>query len=188
MSEKKIKPGDLGRALKREAAFVRSAMERGTMAAARRFRAHMAEATDKRGITDRGILKNSWTAAKLGTSGAQVYSDVPYAGIIELGARPHKVSRAGIEAIAGWVKRKMMAPKGPIHERIGKGGKVTRRMPRGKTSDEEAISIAYAIAKKIEREGQKPMYLVRGELPFAEKYLAQEVDRILSQRAAKGTP
>lgn len=180
---KTVKPKDLPATLRREALMVRRGMEKAAMAAARRFRAHLADATDRAGITDQGVLKNSWVAERIGNT-VQVYSNAPHAGVIELGCRPHKVSRAGIEAIAGWVKRKAFAPKGPVLVRVhGPTGRVERKMPRGRTPDDEALSIAYAIAHKIEREGQKPKYLVRNELPKASAFYREEMSRILRSRS-----
>lgn len=50
---------------------------------------------------DQGQYKNAWTAVE----GKQVLNMAPHAGIIERGAKPHKVSAEGREALAAWVRR-----------------------------------------------------------------------------------
>jgi hypothetical protein len=98
--------------IKREGAKVEKALARGAMGGARRFAALLADVYDNEGITYQGILKNSVKAVKRGNSAAVVV-DAPHAGIIELGARPHPVSREGVEAIARWVTKKLQAVAGP---------------------------------------------------------------------------
>lgn len=57
---------------------------------------------------DRGILKNAWRVLKMGSEGVELVNDQPYAGVMERGARPFIISKAGIEALAAWVKRKIL--------------------------------------------------------------------------------
>lgn len=149
-----LKPEQLGGALVREAKKAGRAVNLATIRAARRFQSHLREETDAKGITDRGILKNSWRAEKT-QSGAVVFSDAPYAGIIELGARPHKVGKRVRELLAAWAVRKLgLTPA-------------------------DAERAAFFIAKKIEDEGQAPKYLVRDALPMARAFYREEVTRLL---------
>lgn len=164
----KMRPEKLPRALRGEAARTRQAIKIGAHAAAQRFKARLVARTDELGITDRGILKNSWRASAGGgrdTAGrfmaangvlAQVYSDAPHAGVVELGARPHAVSAEGLEAIKQWAMRKLGL------------------------DEKQAEAAAHGIAKKLALVGQKPRYLVRDVLPDARRYLAEEISRVMT--------
>lgn len=133
--------------------------------------------------------------------------DAPHAGIIELGARPHPVSREGVEAIARWVFLKLHAVQGPSKKTFDeKSGKFRTTVPKDRRKqisvrregpvrevngkrkgpgsykvgyDEASLQIAYAIAQKIKREGQKPKYVVKRHLPLASQYVAEECERLL---------
>lgn len=149
-----IKPESLRTALVGEAERARKALPKASMAAARRFVRHLADQTDEMGITDRGILKNSWRAERDG-KGAMVFSDAPHAGIIEMGARPHPVPDWVRALIAQWAERKLgLRPS-------------------------EAARAAEAIGDKIERVGQAPKYLVRDNMPYARRYFAEEFARVM---------
>lgn len=164
-----IKPGDLGGKLVKEAARHKKAIERAQRAAAMRLKTHLVGVVKESGVTDRGTYQNSFKAEK-----DRVINSAPHAGIIELGARPHKVSLKGIEAIAAWVRRKL-GVKGSKH-RYQKRDAATGQF--GGIHD-DAYGIAWAIAKKIEKHGQKPHYFMRDAIPFAKKFFAQELKRIL---------
>ena len=158
MSEIRIKPSQVGAALTFEKTRASQAMREASLSAARRMVAHLANETDARGITDRGILKAGWRARGLASKGAEVVNDAPHAGIIELGARPHPVSKEGVQAIARWAARKLGIAK------------------------KDAMGVAYRIASKIRAVGQKPHYLVRDSLPFACKFFEQEMRRAYARR------
>ena len=123
-----IKPSDLVNAVKREGRKMEKVMSLGAMAAARRFATFLADVYDQEGITYMGVTKNSVKARKDGKS-ARVDIDSPVAGIIELGARPHPVSREGVEAIARWVTLKLHAVQGPtkkIYDHLAGKYKITK--------------------------------------------------------------
>jgi hypothetical protein len=162
MSAVTIKPGQLAGALREEFTRVRRAQIIACHAAANRFQAFLAEQTDARGLTDTGLFKAGWRVARLQNGrGSVTYNDAPYAGIIEEGARPHKVSGAGIAAIARWAARKLGVAK------------------------RDALGVAMAIAKKIETQGQKPTYMVRDAMPMARKFYAAELVRLLRSRSRR---
>lgn len=129
---------------------------------------------------DRGDLRRSWRVIRrkglkrgpVELEAAQLVNDAPHAGIVEGGARPHSVSREGVEAITNWVIRN----RGKLGFTTAKGrpraAQITRRY-RSKRSGAalterevhpELRSIAWAIVKKIQKRGQKPTWFVRDEL------------------------
>jgi hypothetical protein len=180
---KVIKPTQLSAALRGEATGVLQDIRRGARLAAHRGRGLLIATTDAKGITDRGMYRNSFRV--LPGDGAKtlatLVNDSPYAGIIEMGARPHKVSKEGVEAIAAWVRRKLAV--GPVVEKVhGPTGKVTRK--RARISKDAAMGIAYAIARKIAREGQKGRFVVGENLQELTRYLQEEVEAQIHKRAA----
>lgn len=96
---------------------------------------------------DRGDLRRSWrvirrsvTRGSRESEAAQLINDAPHAGIIEGGARPHAVSREGVESIKGWVRRHF-------------------------AEDEQGVNrIAWGIVKKLKTRGQRATWFVRDEL------------------------
>ncbi len=134
----------------------RGAIKTAAIAAARKFQALLMRRCDELGITDQGTLKSSWRAEKT-AEGAIVYSDCPYAGIVEMGARPHPVSKEGQDAIALWAIRKLGV------------------------DPDKAASVAFLICRKIAREGQAPKYLVAGVLDQAGVYFIQELTRVIKE-------
>ena len=124
-----------------------------------RLAAHLAEDIDRRGITDRGILKNSIRAERT-ADGATTTIDAPHAGVIELGARPHPIGKAVRDLIAAWAMRKLGV------------------------DEETAQKIAWGVGHKLATEGQKPTYVVRDSMPAAQRFFAQELVRILNRRAS----
>lgn len=152
-----IRPQQLGSALRADAVRVRRTMPRAAYAAAMRLGAHVANEIDRRGITDQGILKGSVRARRTAT-GATMEVTAPHAGMVELGTRPHRVSKAAREAIARWAVRKLGL------------------------SERDAQRAAWFIGQKIEREGTAPTYVVRDSLPAARRFFAEEMVRMLNSR------
>lgn len=155
-----IKPNDLAGALRREGERVRAALPAAAYAASMHFAAYLAEQIDERGITDRGILKNSIQAIKNSDGSSTTVITAPHAGIVELGARPHAVSPEAREMIKEWAIRKLGL------------------------DEAEAERASWGIAHKIATEGQKPTYVVRDSMPAAARFFGEELVRILNARAA----
>lgn len=158
-------PGILGRHHRRNM----DRIDRGLIRAAQRGKAHMVKKTP----TDQGQLRTSWKAR-----GRLLTNDAPHAGIVEMGARPHPVSRAGVEAIKRWAQRNLGL--GKVRDTKGRFVKTTKA-----TRDyleQEAWGVAWAIAAKIRREGQKPTFFIRSQLGELTKIAKQEVERVLKRR------
>jgi len=170
-------PGNIGGKVKRRNAEAKRVSARALGRAAHRGRAVMVRQTP----VDQGQLKNSWKARRsLGTGigagniAATLTNDAPHAGIIESGARPHPVSNEGIAALHAWVWR---------HRASFNLVTASGRPASGKAAKKAALGIAYAIAAKIQREGQKPTYFVKKSMPQMHNIAIQEVAKALEKLA-----
>src|SRR5262245_53500565 len=177
MTTVSIKPTLLKSALIGERARAQRALKPAALAAARRFTRHLVQLTDSMGKTDLGTFKNAWRYEAT-DKGATTFNDAPYAGVIELGARPHPVSREGVELITQWVMRKMRIGYEGRDER-GRYVKGRKNTPKNER-EAKAKAIAWAIVQKIKTQGQAPTYMVRDALPQARKFFAEEFARIMS--------
>jgi len=148
----KVDIRDLHKYLARDIKKATKAIEEGQAAAAQRGRTVLVRKTP----VDTGQMKGAWKAGK-----DYIHNDAPHAGIVEKGARPHKVSRAGIESLTEWARRQLGLP------------------------DDQAKSVAWAVAKKLEKEGQKGTFFVEELTPKIAKMLQQEVERRLKAGASK---
>lgn len=169
-----IEPGMLGARLRSDARGAPLAVLRAMRSAAHRGRGLLV----KESPVDRGILRVAWRVLRL-SDGVELVNDQPYAGIMERGARPFKISSAGIFALKGWVMRKLMSG-----EMQGRSSLKTKKlMKRTKTVKLEkmAESIAYAIAKKFEKVGIRGRRFVWRSLPILASLMDDEINRSLTK-------
>lgn len=153
MSVIKTTPEKLGATLKAQVGRNSKAILKGVLQGALRGQKHMKENTP----TDEGMMRNAWKVTRL-LNAIHLDNSAPYAGVMERGARPHPVSREGIEAIAGWVKRHRLADT-----------------PKG------CMQIAYAIANRIREKGYKGTQFVANNLEKLNEFLRTEVERTLKK-------
>lgn len=104
-------------------------------------------ATQPRPPFDRGTYANSWHRIAI-PDGARLLSSDPKASVIDGGRRPGKgVSKEGMVALEGWVRRHHMADDA--------GAKALARAEKQRTtawrSDSPAKPLAYLAAKKISK-------------------------------------
>lgn len=143
--------------------------ERAAVNAASRLIGYLRQMVDDLGINDTGGYR-----AGFRRDGSTVINDAPHAGIIELGARPHPVSKEGVLAIAAWVRRKLHPKDESGSVIMGKNGK-----PK-KFGEDAALRIAYAIAENIKKFGQKPHYVMMNALPQAREFFDAELNALNS--------
>lgn len=148
----KIAPDELANALRKEGERIRQIIKRAAKAAALRLKTYLVRQTDKLGITYQGIYKGGFRATE-----NSVLNDAPHAGLVELGARPHKVSKEGREAIKKWAMVKLGL------------------------AEPEAENASWAIAKTIEKVGQEGYYVMRDAVPMAVEFYKQELTRLLKK-------
>jgi hypothetical protein len=139
----------------------------------------------KRTPVDLGQLRASWKV-KAHDMVAELINDAPHAGIVELGARPHKVNAEGWQAIYEWVRRhpELYGAKKP---RTKVSATLAQQAQLGpfKGLDPEITSITWAIVKKIQKHGQKPTFFVRESLDLLRAALIKEVEHQLARATAK---
>ena len=153
------------RELLRRGGMISQALLRGSHRGAERARGLMVAKTP----TDTGELRGSWkvkrgslTGSKRTVELAVLVNSAPHAGIVERGARPHGVNRAGIQALSRWVRRHFPS-----------------------SSESQQMGIVWAIVRKLKAKGQKPTHFVRNNKPEAERYLVAEIERALRAQAGK---
>lgn len=147
-----IDPTKVAEAIREEAKKVRGSLKIAARAAAYRLKAYLIEETDRLGITDRGIFKNSFVV-----SDVTVINEAPHAGMVEMGTRPHHVGREGREALKAWCMRKLGL------------------------SEQEAEGASWAIAQKIAAVGTTGRFIFRDSLPKAYEFFQEELLFILAK-------
>ena len=149
----KIDPKRLGSELAKRGRISRKAVERGIQRGMARGRALLVKETP----VDVGQMRNAWRVDKdLG-----IINDAPHAGVIEGGARPHKVNAAGRRALEQWAMRQL-----GVDEKTAK-------------------AVAQGTINKLAKQGQKGHFIVRDNMPRLQRMVAQEVERKLKSQAGK---
>ena len=116
----------------------------------------------RRTPVDTGQMKSAWRVAGRSTKSlATIINDAPHAGIIEGGARPHRVSKAGKLAIMRWAMRKFGI------------------------DSVAAYAIATRVAFKLRKHGQKGQFIVRDVMDEIRDDLKKEMVKLLRKNASK---
>ncbi|MDR1995144.1 hypothetical protein [Azonexus sp.] len=100
-----------------------------------------------------------------------------YAPAVELGTRPHPVSKDGILALAEWAKRKL-----PLGRDVSMK---TGRPLKSKGIDETALSAAHAIAWKIKHHGTQGAFMFRDAFQANQGRVAAEFRRMAERIVAR---
>lgn len=194
MADITLDPRQLGIRLRGDSKGLSKAVLRAALAAAQRGKAFLV----KRSPVDRGLLRNAWRVVKTAYD-VDLVNDQPYAGVIERGSRPFKISSTGIFYLKGWVMRKFKSGEILPHgsqtrivwargqekrDRLARGQsliKSTRKKsPKGFDLEREAESMAYAIAKTFEKVGMKGKRFILKNLPEITSLIDQVIAEHLS--------
>jgi hypothetical protein len=174
MATIEISAGALGARLRADAIGAPKAVKQAIFSGAQRGRSWIVGKTP----VDRGILRNAWRVLRM-EDGAVLVNDQPYAGIMERGARPFKISSEGLWALKAWVMRKLQS--GEMNGRSSlKTGKIIKRR-KTFSLEREAEGIARAIAKNFEKVGIKGRRFVLMNLEILASLMEHEIDRYLSK-------
>jgi bacteriophage HK97-gp10 putative tail-component len=172
----------LPRELQRGEERFAKALRRGLRMGAERGRGIIVRRTPM----DLGQLRGSWKV-KAQEWTAELLNDAPHAGIVELGARPHKVSAEGWQAIYEWVRRhpELYGRKKP-KTKVSATTEQQKALGPFRGLDPEITGITWAIVKKINKYGQKPTFFVMQSLDVLRQALVKEVERQLARATSKG--
>lgn len=175
----RVAPGAVGKAIRQDAVGLKGAFRKGTLAAAHKARTRLVRDSP----VDRGLLKNAWVVQRnaADTIPVQVENSAPYAGVIERGARPGGLyGQKAIEAIAGWVKRKLLKA-GPKRGRVKAGPMTPMQNAKAVDADAEAMRIARAIVERYRKHGRAGKFFVKKLLPHFSQDAHKEVLHAVQQ-------
>lgn len=158
-----IRPEQLGAVLRADRDARRKGVRIGLYRAAERGKAHLMTMTKRRGKVHMGQYRASWRVVRDGAT-ATIVNDAPHAGIIELGARPHKVSPEGVEAIREWVRLKVL------------GYSIADA-----NSNAETDQITWGIVRRLAKYGQRGTFIVRDALPELNRFVGVEINRAMRE-------
>jgi len=167
MATFKIPAGQLGALLASQARNLPKAVRSGLAAAAEEARDELVH----RVPVYRGQLRKAWQtqADPSGRTAATVTNTAPYAGIVERGARPSFVSKAGREALREWVRQRIFRPSGRMRA-------VSRRdAAAGGRYAQDIDRIVFAIVNTWAKRGRKGGFHVRDALPLLGRRATKEV-------------
>lgn len=184
-----VKPGDVGAIYRAQSKRLPLVARAGLRAGAERGMTLLKRRTPT-GVM--GQMKNAWAIFPWGELGWRLDNSAPHAGIVEGGARPHPVSREGVEAIREWVSKILQLGShlvGPGKGKEGPAQLVGRRLgSRERLSgvyDAEIDSITWAIVNALKVHGQEPKWIVRAVLDTLRRYAQEEMARALGEYFAK---
>lgn len=178
MTVARFEPGD-----PRLAKWIKSKIQKGTMEGIYSTALRMVGVivneiipSEKPPPIDQRHYAGAWRAERT-KRGADVFNNIPYASIIEKGARAKniKIGRAMIDALTEWVRRKGLAGKAP------KNGSASRL-----NWDAQSRNIAWAIAMSFKKNGifnrdgeglQIGAKGVKKGLRFAKEEIAREINK-----------
>lgn len=140
-----------------------------------------------------GLLRRSWVVEGAQsfivdrvTVAAVLANYAPYVGVVEGGARPHNVNRAGVDSITRWFRFKVNGTRaGSRSSRAGGGPEgsaggggagggssgtppraAARRTRKVQTSERDIRRMVWGFIRRLRREGWKPgSFFVRNSLP-----------------------
>lgn len=162
-----------------------------------------AKATMRRVVRDSpvdlGAYKNGWEVRRLTTTSkkghkrtsVQLVNDTPYAGVIELGARPFTPP---FQPIFEWAQRKAgdlaMGGKvkiGPQAFKVLKSGNLSYRGKASLDPDDldELRAFTYGVINKFKQQGIAPKHVMQNALPFAAKALKRATTFYLKKDLGK---
>lgn len=177
-----ITPAQLGPVMQAVGAAVAKAMDEAAFEAAQRGRSLIVSRIipmSRKMPVDTGFYRQSWKAERLPGGGAILFSDAPYAAVIEhgrrVGQRPPPVN-----VIAAWVRRKMgRRLKREIRRRYA--GQRLAAGDREAAIEREIQSTAFVIARAIGRRGLPPQWVMARALPSVRRLFQESVQRRLAQ-------
>ncbi len=141
-----VAPGKLAAVLQADADLRLKGVKAAIKRASKTARDHLRSATP----VDQAQMIKSWKITTSLNGDVTVRNDSPHAGIIEAGAKPHKVNAAGVAALTKWASRHV--------------------------SEEDIKQVVWGIVRKLEKFGQKGHFILRDSIPDILNYLHEELE------------
>jgi hypothetical protein len=175
---KRVALKDFARLLKKDLNGVKKKVIRATHTTARRG----AKIAARFAPVAFGEIRDGIVDVKL-PSGALIVSTAPYSAAVEIGSRPHMPP---IAPILRWVKLRGMqglTSSGRITKKATVGREIAKMIraegSRKAVPIDAALSVAWAIAWKIKRDGTKPTWFMRNTFNVVSPMLDAEISRLL---------
>ncbi len=159
----RVDPKDLGKFEKKLLREYPEAVTRGLVRGAKRCKTILQARTLAQNIWDRGKMYRGWRVEKLSTRRVRVYNDEDHAVYVE-GGRSAGAMPPPITPILKWVQRHFSV-----------------------TSKQEALGLAFAIARTIGNEGipPRPVMTGPGALQEMADAMSEEMDNATAKAAAE---
>lgn len=133
-----------------------------------------------------GLLAKAWRVRNT-KEGAELINDAPYAGVIEMGARPHMPPW---EPIIRWVAKKQGVPLTgydlSVYGQAFPFGEV--KGTRGRRKDfaiQWVVAMAKGLVDKIFAVGSEPKRFVHAQLPKLREIFAEEAVAVMREAAER---
>jgi hypothetical protein len=175
----KIKPGALGAHIRETRRANVAALKRAVRRATVRGVALLKKLTP----VDEGVARAAWAPKSYSSGWTGIENSAPHIGILLKGARPHAVSREGIQAIRNWVIR-----KGLIRLSQPDKPRSARALRRSEAEGEFAYlvdDVVWAIVSKLKKYGYKGDDFVERSMPQLVAYVDTEVTVELAKSMAE---
>lgn len=150
----RVTPAQLASDLRKRTRTLPKEIQKGIVSGMHRGRTLLSRKTP----VDVGQMKASW---RINPHTLALVNNAPHAGIIEGGARPHKVNRAGREALERWAMRQLQV------------------------DEKTAKAVAQGVINKLAKEGQKGHFITRDSLPDLAKMVRAETERFIRRQSGR---
>lgn len=178
----RVGAGELGPLIQSIKRGARQSIDEGMMIGAQRSVSYLKRISP---VYD-GLFRAAWKCFRTSSTEVQIRNDAPYAGVLEAGARPHKVSKEGQEALRQWIGAKLIketrvsmrgpgrGKQGPKQRVVTRGG-LTKSQVREGVKEQEIEAILHAILTKLAKKGQPGKHFVKNAMPKILDFVRAEV-------------
>ena len=191
MARVTLTPAQVPRMVRQNNKRAKRGAAKGLQRAAHRGRGVLVRRTP----VDQGQLKASWRVRKAMNTGigsgnlaAMITNSAPHAGIVEAGARPHKVGLEGWMAIYDWARRNIKFTEtlksGPNKGQQSK----PRRMSHDDYGNPMLEQITWGIVNRIAKFGQRPTWFVRDSMDILMRIAQEEVAKAVAKSLTPRRP
>lgn len=157
MPRRRVTIRQFGGALRRRVAEDKKAARAAALDTLNRVLAAAVRETNRQGLVDLHLYKNSWKVRPL-PDGGEVVNDAPHASVIEYGRRPNRPG----------------PPYAPIYEWV-----VRKLVGNGEVAPEDAASVAWAIRNAIHTRGSPPRHVLAHAMLHWRAWFTAELRRRL---------